>query len=149
MARVKYSFTLDPETTARAMGYELHISPKKAEELCRAIRGMKTSTAKQYLEEVINMKRAVPFRKYTAGAGHKPRMGPGKYPINAAKEIRKILLNAEGNAQYKGLDPENMRIVHIATKKGHTIRGIMPRAMGRATPKNTETVTIEMILQEL
>jgi large subunit ribosomal protein L22 len=140
---------MDPDKTARAMGYELHISPKKSEELCRALRGMKTTTAKQYLEDVINMRRAVPFKKYTAGAGHKPGMGPGKYPVKAAREILKVLINAEGNAVYKGLDPEHMKIAHIATKKGHTIRGIMPRAMGRATPKNTETVTIEMILQEL
>jgi len=49
---------------------------------------------------------------------------------------------------YTGLDWENMRIAHIATKKGHTFRGAFPRARGRATPKKHETVSVEMILEE-
>jgi len=149
LARVNYSVEADPDNTARAMGYELHISPKKSIELCRELRGMKTTTAGVFLEDVIHMKKPVPFKKYTTGAGHKPGMGPGKYPIKVAREIQKVLDSAENNAIYKGLDPEEMKIMHIAVRKGRTIRGFMPRAMGRATPKNTETVTIEMILQEL
>jgi len=149
LARVNYSVEADHGNTARAMGYELHISPKKSIELCRALRGMKTTTAGVFLEDVINMRKPVPFKKYTTGAGHKPGMGPGKYPIKVAREIQKLLDSAENNAIYKGLDPKEMKIMHIAVKKGRTIRGFMPRAMGRATPKNTETVTIEMILQEL
>ncbi|CAD7767953.1 50S ribosomal protein L22 [Candidatus Methanoperedenaceae archaeon GB50] len=148
MARVKYSVEADPDTTARAMGYELHISPKKSIELCKALRGMKTTTAEAFLEDVINMRRPVPFNKYTAGAGHKPGMGPGRYPVKVAREILRLLASAEENATYKGLDPEEMKIIHMAVKKGRTIRGFMPRAMGRATPKNTETVTIELILGE-
>jgi len=148
VAKVNYSVIMDQRNTARAMGYELHISPKKSEELCRALRGMSLRGARKYIEDIIIMKRAVPFKKYTGGAGHKPGIGSGKYPINAALEIRKIMINAEGNASYNGLDPERMKIAHIATKKGRVIQGMMPRAMGRATPKNTDTVTIEMILQE-
>jgi large subunit ribosomal protein L22 len=56
-------------------------------------------------------------------------------------------LNAENNAKYKGLDSENLKITHVATKKGHTFRGSMPRAQGRATPKNHETVSVEIILE--
>jgi len=149
LARVNYSVEADPNNTARAMGYELHISPKKSIELCNTLRGMKTTTAGVFLEDVINMRRPVPFKKYTAGAGHKPGMGSGKYPVKVAREIQRLLVSAEENARYKGLDPEEMKIMHIAVRKGRVIRGFMPRAMGRATPKNTETVTIEIILQEV
>ena len=76
-------------------------------------------------------------------------MGSGKYPVKVAREIQRLLVSAEENARYKGLDPEEMKIMHIAVRKGRVIRGFMPRAMGRATPKNTETVTIEIILQEV
>ena len=54
-----------------------------------------------------------------------------------------------GNAEYKGLESENLKIYHAGTLKGRTIRGWMPRAMGRATPKNTETVSVEMVLTEV
>ena len=74
-------------------------------------------------------------------------MCTGRYPQKAAKEFLKVLLNAENNAKYKGLDSENLKITHVVTKTGHTFRGSMPRAQGRATPKNHETVSVEMILE--
>jgi large subunit ribosomal protein L22 len=58
MGKVKYSTgnDADPETTARAMAYELHISPKHAHEVCMAIKGKKVEDAEAYLEEVLDMK---------------------------------------------------------------------------------------------
>ena len=132
------------------MGYELHISPKHSREICTAIKNMRTPAAKQYLEDVIAMKRAVPFKRYNSGVGHRRgKMAAGRYPVRAASEILKVIVNVESGAIDKGLEPDRMRISHIATKQGRTIRGIMPRAMGRATAKNTETVTVEVILEEL
>jgi large subunit ribosomal protein L22 len=74
-------------------------------------------------------------------------MCTGRYPQKASKEFLKVLLNAENNAKYKGLDSENLKIIHVVTKTGHTFRGSFPRAQGRATPKNHETVSVEMILE--
>jgi large subunit ribosomal protein L22 len=42
-----------------------------------------------------------------------------------------------------------MYITHAAIQRGRVIHGFMPRARGRATPKDTETVNIEMILSEV
>ncbi|KAA0017723.1 MAG: 50S ribosomal protein L22, partial [Thermoplasmata archaeon] len=67
----------------------------------------------------------------------------------AARYILKILENAENNAEYKGLDPENMIIAHISAYKGREIEGIMPRAYGRATQKNEQTTNIEIVLKEV
>jgi len=145
---------MEPGTTkaSKAMGMELHVSPKHAREITRALRGMKASDARQYLEDVIDLKRAIPFRRYNRNVAHKRGLvgwDAGRYPQKAAKEILAVLINAMSNAEYKGLEPEDMRIFHISTKKGRTIRGWMPRAMGRATPKNTETVSVEIILTEV
>ncbi|MEA2004212.1 MAG: 50S ribosomal protein L22, partial [archaeon] len=134
----------------RAMGYELHISPKHSREICSAIKNMRMPVARQYLEDVIKLKRAIPFKRYNDGVGHRRgKMAAGRYPVRASSEILKILVNAENGAMDKGLEPDRMKISHIATKQGRTIRGIIPRAMGRATAKNTETVTVEIILEEL
>jgi large subunit ribosomal protein L22 len=76
-------------------------------------------------------------------------MAAGRYPVNASKEFLKILKNAESNAEYKGLEPANMYIFHAAIQRGRVIHGFMPRARGRASPKDTETVNIEMILSEV
>ncbi len=152
MAKIEYSVELEKDRTARAMGYEMDISFKHAVEICREIRGMKLQEAKEYLEDVIKARRAVPFRKYKRDVGHRrglDRWYAGRYPQKAAREILKVLRNAEGNAEYKGLDPENMIIRHIQAKKGRVIRGILPRAFGRATPFNNTLTTVEVIVEEV
>ena len=56
MARIDYSVNGDPEITSKAMGSELHISPKKSREVCCKIKGMKAAEARKYLEDVIALK---------------------------------------------------------------------------------------------
>jgi len=131
---------------------ELHISPKAAREICRTLRGMRANLARDYLEDVIALKRAVPFKRYARNVAHKHGLvgsDAGRFPQKAAKAVLVVLDNALANAEYKGMESDKMRILHAGTKKGRTIRGWMPRAMGRATPKNTETVSVEMILSEV
>ena len=145
--KLNFSIEPDPEKTSKALGKELHISRKHAHEISSAIKGMKVDTARGFLEEVTLLKKAVPYKRYTRNVPHRKGMCTGRYPQKAAKEFLRVLKNAEDNARYKGLDSETMRISHIATKKGHTFRGAFPRAQGRATPKNHETVSVEMILE--
>jgi len=135
-----------------AMGMELHISPKHANEICRTLKGMRANLASAYLEDVIALKRAIPFKRYRRNVAHRHGAvgwDAGRYPEKAAKAVLIVLDNALANAEYKGMESEKMRIFHAGTKKGRTIRGWMPRAMGRATPKNTETVSVEMVLTEV
>lgn len=145
--KLKFSIEPTPEKTSKAMGKELHISRKHAHEIVTAIKGMKLDSAQEFLENVVALKQAVPFKRYTRNISHKKGMCTGRYPQKAAKEILRIVKNAQSNATYKGLDAENMRITHVATKKGHTYMGQFPRAQGRATPKRQETVTVEMIAE--
>ncbi len=145
--KLNYSIEPEPEKTSKALGKELHISKKHAHEIASAIKGMKLDKARGFLENVSELKQAVPYKRYTRNIPHRKGMCTGRYPQKAAKEFLRVLKNVESNATYKGLDPENMRITHIATKKGHTYRGQFPRAQGRASPKNHETVSVEMILE--
>jgi len=133
---MKYSIELDPEKTAKAYGRELHCSPKACENIARAIKGMSVKEAKKYLEDVINFKRAIPYRTHNTERAHKKGI------------ILKVIKNAENNAEYKGLNPENMYIAHISTYRGRIIRGFMPRAFGRATAWNERTTNVEIIIAE-
>jgi large subunit ribosomal protein L22 len=145
--KLNYSIEPEPEKTSKALGKELHISKKHAHEIASAIKGMKLNKARGFLENVSELKQAVPYKRFTRNIPHRKGMCTGRYPQKAAKEFLKVLKNVESNATYKGLDPENMRITHIATKKGHTYMGQFRRAQGRASPKNHETVSVEMILE--
>ncbi len=145
----KYSFKIDPDKTAKAYGYELHCSPKDSMNLAYAIKGMKTVNADKYLNDVIEKKRSLPAVFHKRKISHQKGIGPGSFPKKAAKYMLKILKNAENNAEYKGFDIENMKISHISTYRGRIIKGVMPRAQGRATDKNKKTTNIEIILEEV
>ena len=70
-------------------------------------------------------------------------------PVKAAKAILGVLNSAASNAEYKGLDVSNMAIATISVSRGRVIPGHMPRAHGRATQWNQETVNIEIIISEV
>jgi large subunit ribosomal protein L22 len=146
---MKYSVDIDPEKTASAYGYELHCSPKDSKNIAYMIRGMNVDAAKSYLEEIIEMKRAIPAIYHKGKIAHRKGIGPGNYPLKAARYILKVLENAENNAEYKGFDIENLRITHVSAYRGRIIRGYMPRAQGRATDWNKKTTNIEIILEEV
>lgn len=146
---MKYSTDIDPDKTAKAYGYELHCSRKDSINLARVIKGMKTEDAKKYLQEIIDMKHPIPAVFHNKKRAHQKSIGPGSYPQKAARYMLKTLENAENNAEYKGFDVENMKISHISTYGGRVIKGIMPRAHGRATDKNTKTTNIEIIIEEV
>jgi len=144
-----YSTKVDPDKTAKAYGYELHCSVKDSTNIARAIRGKKTEDAKKYLQEIVDMKRPLPAVYYNGKRSHQKGIGPGSFPQKAAQYVLKIIKNAENNAEYKGFDPENMKIIHISAYGGRVIKGVMPRAHGRATDKNTRTTNIEIIIEEV
>ena len=146
---VKYSIEANPEKSAKAYGYELHCSRKDSMNLAYALKGMKTEKAKKFLGEIIEMKRPLPTIFHKRKRSHQKGIGAGSYPQKAAHHMLKIIENAENNAEYKGFDVENMKISHISTYRGRIIKGIMPRAQGRATNKNKITTNIEIILEEV
>jgi large subunit ribosomal protein L22 len=146
--RWKFSVQLDPARTAIAAGRDLRVSYKDTVELLNAIRGLKLEEAKRLLEDVIAMRRPIPYRVHNGKVGHKRGTGPGRYPVKAAKAVLKVLQNAEANAEYKGLDVTRLWVMHAAAHKGPKIRSYMPRAFGRATPWFEQLVHVEIGLEE-
>lgn len=149
MKKIGYSIKAHPEGTAKAIGRELDISPKASVEVCREVRNMTVEDAIQFLEEVISLKRPVSYRRYNGQIGHRKgrKFGAGRYPKKTAMAILDVIKHAQHNAEYKGLDSDNMRIVHISSSKGMTVEGFMPRAHGRSTPFNHERTNIEVVLE--
>ncbi|MEM0021920.1 MAG: 50S ribosomal protein L22 [Archaeoglobaceae archaeon] len=150
MARIAYSYKPADETKAvKAMGYEIPMSFKHAVEICRELKGKKISQAMSFLEGVIAMRIAVPMRKYKKKVAHKniPGWYAGRYPQKAAREILKVIKNLKANAEYKGLNVDELVIVHAQAKKGRTIVRYVPRAFGRAVPKRKLLTTVEFVAE--
>ena len=125
---------LNEERTAKSSGREFRMSHKAAREVCSAIRGLELYQAKDFLQQVILKKRPVPFRRFNKKAGHRHGLNKafaGRYPVKAAQKILEVLEGAESNAEFKGLDVERVRIIHISSYPGMKIKRMTPRAFGR------------------
>ncbi len=144
-------YTFQPargETVARARGIELPISPKKTYEVLNAIRGRSLEDAKEYLERVVDLRQAVPFRRYNQETAHKTGTGPGRFPQKVARHVLAVLTNAEANAEYEGLDADALVVRVAASARGRILKANMPRAHGRATAWNEQTTNVEIVLAE-
>jgi len=144
-----YTQETDPETTSRAIGKELSVSPKHCREVLKMLPGMKVEDAKKYLKGVIDIETPVPYTRFKMFLNPKPKVGPGRYPKKAAKAILRVLESAQSNAEYKGLEADDMRIKVACASRGRIEKSYMPRAQGRSTPWNEQTTNIEIVLEEV
>ena len=152
LGRFNYAFqNYDTTRHVRAAVREKQISHKHAREIAVQIKGLSIEKARDYLQSVVNKQRAVPFRRYKNQVGHRsdPGVMSGRYPQKSATEFIKLLDNLESNAEYKGMDLERLKIVNATVHKGVLIKRFIPRAFGRASPKNNVLTHIELVAQEV
>ncbi|MFC1755637.1 50S ribosomal protein L22, partial [Thermoproteota archaeon] len=145
MTQYKYSFEgYNSETMAKAAGVDLGISTKQSIEICNHLRKKKLIRAKTILNEVIDKKTPIPFKRFTDGVGHrKGKLASGRYPIKSSKSILIILESAETNAQQKGLNTSRLSIVHLCAKKASS-----PMKFGRHRGREAKRTHIEVVLSE-
>jgi large subunit ribosomal protein L22 len=93
---------------------EKTISHKHAREIAHLIKGKSIESARSYLQSVITLERAVPFKRYNNEVGHKSDTGvmAGRYPEKAATEFIRLLDNLESNAEYRGMDLDRLKIIN-------------------------------------
>ncbi len=151
-----YSLKLrDESKIAKAVAYDIPVSIKYMREIVATIKGMKLIEAEKFLENVIKLKQPVPFRRYHGKVSHKKGLADrfgwpsGRYPVKGAKYVLELLRNVKVNAENKGLNVDNLVIVHIVAHRGPTLKRYMPRAFGRATPKFRRTSHLEVIVKEV
>ena len=144
-----YTAEADPDTSAKAIGKEMPISPKFTREICGMVRGMKVNKAIDTLEGVIALETPVPLKRYNKRVSHKQGVGPGRYPKKAAAAVLGVIKSAVANAEYKGLNTDDMVVRTITASRGRVTPGHMARAHGRATEWNQDTVNLEVIIEEV
>lgn len=140
-----YNYTVteyNRELMARAHGL-LPISLKKSIETCRFIRNMNISSARELLSGIIAEEIPVPFKRYKKGIPHRKVIGPGKFPVNCAKEILNLLNSAIANAEFKGINTLNLVISHISAKNS----GIVHHT-GRKRARKIKRCYVEIVLSE-
>jgi len=133
---------LGTEHKAFAKMTNLAISTKHSVQISRYIRYKNVTFAKNFLEDVVAIKKAVPFRRFNRDLGHKAGMAAGRYPKNAAQQFLHLLKSVESNAQDKGLNTSNLKIVKILANKAS-----IPQTGGR-TRQGTKRTHLEVMVKE-
>ncbi len=146
---MKYVLETDKKKSARATSVNTPISPRDALEVVRTVKGMKLERAKDYLENVILKKNAVPYRKFLDSVSHKKGVGPGRYPVRAAKYVLETLTSAESNAEFKQLDSEKLIIKSAVAQPAPPIKYFTYKAFGSSGKFYRERVHIQIVLEEL
>ncbi len=153
MARIDYSLKITGDDIARGKANELNMSPKHSIEIATFIRHQHVNDAIAYLNQVVTLKKAIPFRRFCRNVAHKRGLpgnwDAGRYPVKASKAYIRLLESIKKNAEYIGLDPENLEIIHATASRGRAQKAFFPRAMGRATPKVRESVNLEIVVREV
>jgi large subunit ribosomal protein L22 len=153
MPQFGYAFqNYDKTRHVRASIREKDISHKHAREIAVAIKGRSIENAREFLENVVARREAVPYRRYNNEVAHRSNIRngffAGRFPKKAASEFLRLLDNLESNAEYKGMDLDRLRIVNSAVHKGTKLQRFQPRAMGRSSPKFDTLVHVELVAQE-
>merc|ERR1711865_1237574 len=120
----------DEATSCKAKGSDLRVHFKNTRETAMAIKGLSLERAKSYMEDVMEKKRAIPFRRYCGGVG------------------RTSQAYAEANAEMKDLETDKLFITHIQVNRAVQQRRRTYRAHGRINPYMSSPCHIEMILSQ-
>lgn len=145
MPEVRYALKFDKKKAAYAAGRNLPVSYKWCVEIGMAIKGKDVEKAKKILEDVINLKRAVPIKRAKTHVAHKPgKMAAGRFPIKAAKAVLVVLESAIKNAENRGFDEKKLYVKNVWSTKG--ISFYRPRIRWR--PQRAKTANLQIVLEE-
>ena len=153
MPDYSYSFQkYEKSRHVRAAIRDKSISHKHSREIAIAINNKSIEKAREFLEDVLIRKIAVPYRRYNNEVAHRSNIQDGfcagRYPHKSTSEFLKLLDNLESNAEYKGMDLDRLKIISVVVHKGTKLKRFTPRAMGRATMIRKRTSHIEVVLKE-
>lgn len=145
---------VDEKITAKAMLKNRPISLKYATEICREIKGKPLEKAEKMLQDIIEMRRYLPLRKYHKKVPHRKGKAisgqkAGRYPITACKHFLELLSYAKANAENKGLDTEKLIVKHAFACQGYRRFSMQPKGRIAGKRRRKKSTHIEVILQEV
>ncbi|KAG7192291.1 60S ribosomal protein L17 [Scheffersomyces spartinae] len=151
---VRYAATSsNPAKSASARGSYLRVSFKNTRETAQAVSGWNVQKALVYLDQVLDHKRAIPFRRFAHSIGRTAQgkefgVTKARWPAKSVNFIKDLLQNAQANAEAKGLDAEKLKISHIQVNQAPKQRRRTYRAHGRINAYQSSPSHIEIIVTE-
>lgn len=154
MVKKDYQIKLRSEKGfAKAIAKNQPVSTKYSTELCREIKGIRVVDAEAKINRILAMKDFLPLRKYRKKVAHRRGNSvsftkTGRYPLKVCGVFLKLLESVKANADFKGLDSENLLIVHCFASRGFARTGMQPKGRIAGKRRWRKSTHIEVIVTE-
>ena len=132
-----------------ARAFDLRVHFKNTYETAKAIKGMLLHKAQQYLQQVLDHERCVPFTKYDGATGRTGQakewgLTHGRWPEKSVKVILGLLQNLKSNAESKRLNVDNLVVANLQVNYAVAGRRRTFRAHGRINAYLSSNCHIEI-----
>ena len=153
MVKKEYQADKISKKTASVMMKNKPISLKYSLEIISTVKGKRVDKTIAWLERIVNEEEYLPLRKYNRKVGHKKgdakgMSKSGRYPKRTVKAFMEILESVKANADYKGLDSDNLLISHMFASQGFS--RVSYQSQGRISGKKRQkkSVHLEVVVLE-
>jgi len=138
----------DSTKSAKCRASDLRAHFKNTYETARAMKGRTLKAALVYLDNVLEHKQIIPFRKFTGGVGRHAQCKEfkacqGRWPEKSVKIVRELLINLKANAEANKLDTDKCVINHVVVQRAVQGRRRTYRAHGRISPYLSSNCHVE------
>jgi large subunit ribosomal protein L22 len=154
MVKKNYNFEFSSEEKiAKAFMSNQPISLKYSTELARELKGKRVDKAEKFLERIIRKEEFLPLRRYNKKVAHrkgnaKSFVKSGRFPVKTAKKFLELLNLVKSNADYKGLDPENLLITHVFASQGFRRFSFQPQGRIAGKRRRKKSTHLEIVVME-
>lgn len=155
MADKIYNFQkkVNEKKIAKACKLNVPISTKYAVEFSNYFKNKPLSKAVKICEDIMEKKDHLPLKVYNKKVAHRKGLAKrgtpaGRWPLNASKAIRALLLDVKANAENLNLDVDKLTIIHMFAVKGVTRRKTQPLGRTGGKQRESKSTNIEVIVLE-
>lgn len=153
----KYSIAIeDPANTVHTNAKSLRVKFKNAREVSAQLKKLTLTRAVSFLKNVINRKDCIKVTRYAKKCGRTAQAkkyekgsnradSRGKWPVKPCQAFIGLISNLVTEAEKKGIEPDDLVIVHCQVNKAPQIYGRIQRAYGRVNPYNTKPCHVEIV----
>ncbi|HLC92536.1 MAG TPA: 50S ribosomal protein L22 [archaeon] len=153
MVKKNYQVGAASAKIAKAMMTNKPVSLKYSVEIISNIKGQRVEKALAWLGRIASMKDFLPLRMYNKKVGHRKGEAQhfsksGRYPIRCVNAFIELLNTVKANADYKGLDSENLLITHMFASQGFSRMSYQSQGRISGKARKSKSTHIEVIVRE-
>ena len=137
-----------------ARGKDLRTHWKNTFHVGRAIKGMLLNKAEEYLKEVLEHKRCIPYSRFDHSVGRCSAaiqfgLTKGRYPEKSVRLVLNLLQNAKSNAEAKKLNIEKLLVKNVFVNQATEGRRRTYRAHGSINAYCSSNCHVDIICEEV